>query len=124
MPPQTRARPPAPAQTRPRSDSWPTGMIISRWRPRGAGPRRGCSPMCWKKNAASNASTPASSGSNAPEIGLLAHWDDYLTLAAEGRWSQARLLTHVLEEECRLKREHARQLRLKRARDRTPGPLG
>jgi DNA replication protein DnaC len=53
--------------------------------------------------------------------GLLAHWDDYLTQAAGGRWSQARLLTHVLEEECRLKRGHARQLRLKRAR--LPEPL-
>jgi DNA replication protein DnaC len=53
--------------------------------------------------------------------GLLAHWDDYLKLAAEGRFSQARLLTHVLEEECRIKRENARQLRLKRAR--IPDPL-
>jgi len=47
--------------------------------------------------------------------GLLAHWDDYLKVAAEGRFSHARLLTHVLEEECRIKRENARQLRLKRA---------
>jgi DNA replication protein DnaC len=53
--------------------------------------------------------------------GLLAHWDEYLKLAAEGRFSQARLLTHVLEEECRIKRENARQLRLKRAR--IPDPL-
>ena len=53
--------------------------------------------------------------------GLLVHWDDYLKLAAEGRFSQARLLTHVLEEECRIKRENARQLRLKRAR--IPDPL-
>ena len=53
--------------------------------------------------------------------GLLAHWDDYLKLAAEGRFSHARLLTHVLEEECRIKRENARQLRLKRAR--IPDPL-
>jgi DNA replication protein DnaC len=48
--------------------------------------------------------------------GLLAHWDDYLTLAAQGRFSHAKLLTHVLEEECRIKRENACQLRLKRAR--------
>jgi len=48
--------------------------------------------------------------------GLLAHWDDYLKLAAESRFSHARLLTHVLEEECRLKRQNARQLRLKHAR--------
>ena len=53
--------------------------------------------------------------------GLLVHWDEYLQLAAEGRFSQARLLTHVLEEECRIKRENARQLRLKRAR--IPDPL-
>jgi DNA replication protein DnaC len=48
--------------------------------------------------------------------GLLAHWEDYLKMAAEKRFSHARLLTHVLEEEYRLKRENARQLRLKRAR--------
>ena len=53
--------------------------------------------------------------------GLLAHWDDYLKLAAEGRFSHARLLTQVLEEECRIKRENARRLRLKRAR--IPEPL-
>ena len=53
--------------------------------------------------------------------GLLAHWDDYLKVAADGRFSHARLLTHVLEEECRIKRENARQLRLKRAR--IPEPL-
>jgi DNA replication protein DnaC len=53
--------------------------------------------------------------------GLLAHWDEYLKLAAEGRFSHARLLTHVLEEECRIKRENARRLRLKRAR--IPEPL-
>jgi DNA replication protein DnaC len=53
--------------------------------------------------------------------GLLAHWDEYLKLAAEGRFSHARFLTHVLEEECRIKRENARRLRLKRAR--IPDPL-
>jgi DNA replication protein DnaC len=53
--------------------------------------------------------------------GLLVHWDEYLKLAAEGRFSHARLLTHVLEEEYRIKRENARQLRLKRAR--IPDPL-
>ena len=53
--------------------------------------------------------------------GLLVHWDEYLKLAAEGRFSHARLLIHVLEEECRIKRENARQLRLKRAR--IPDPL-
>ncbi len=48
--------------------------------------------------------------------GLLAHWDDYLKLAAQRRFSHAGLLTHLLQEEYRLKREHARQLRLQRAR--------
>ena len=48
--------------------------------------------------------------------GLLAHWDDYLQTAATGRFSHARLLTHVLEEEGRLRRENARLLRLKCAR--------
>jgi hypothetical protein len=48
--------------------------------------------------------------------GLLTHWDDYLKLAAEKGFSHARLLAHVVEEECRLKRENSRQLRLQRAR--------
>lgn len=48
--------------------------------------------------------------------GLLAHWDEYLKLAADKNFSQARLLTHVIEEECRLKHDHARKLRLQRAR--------
>jgi DNA replication protein DnaC len=48
--------------------------------------------------------------------GLLAHWDEYLTLAREQRFSHARLLEHVLEQECRIKNEHARKLRLRRAR--------
>ncbi len=53
--------------------------------------------------------------------GLLAHWDEYLKLAADQGFSHARLLTHVLTEEYRLKRENARQLRLKHAR--IPDPL-
>src|SRR5947207_13502595 len=53
--------------------------------------------------------------------GLLAHWDEYLKLAADKGFSHARLLTHVLEEECRIKRENARGLRLKRAA--IPEPL-
>jgi DNA replication protein DnaC len=43
--------------------------------------------------------------------GLAAHWDEYLTQAAEQRWSHDRFLTHVVEQEYRLKQEHARQLR-------------
>jgi DNA replication protein DnaC len=53
--------------------------------------------------------------------GLLANWDEYLALAARERFSQARLLTHVVEVECRIKRENARHMRLKRAR--IPEPL-
>jgi len=46
---------------------------------------------------------------------LLAHWDDYLQLAADKNFSHARLLTHVLEQEYQRRRENARQLRLKQA---------
>ena len=53
--------------------------------------------------------------------GLLAHWDDCLKLAADQGFSHARLLTHVLEEEYRIKRENARQFRIKRAH--IPEPL-
>jgi DNA replication protein DnaC len=48
--------------------------------------------------------------------GLLAHWEDYLTLAGEQRFSHGRLLTHIVEEEYRIKRDHLRQLRLQKAR--------
>ena len=47
--------------------------------------------------------------------GLLTHWDDYLKLAAQKNFSHAHLLEHVLEQECRLKRESARHFRLKQA---------
>jgi DNA replication protein DnaC len=53
--------------------------------------------------------------------GLLAHWDEYLALARKKQFSPPRLLRHILEEECRLKRDNARELRLKRAR--IPEPL-
>ena len=46
---------------------------------------------------------------------LLAHWEDYLKLAADKNFSHARWLTYVLEEEYKRKRENARQLRLKHA---------
>lgn len=48
--------------------------------------------------------------------GLLAHWDEYMTLAQKGRFSPVRLLRHVLEAEAKIKREHARERRLKCAR--------
>ncbi len=47
--------------------------------------------------------------------GLLAHWDEYLQAAAEQNFSHTRLLSHVLEQEWRIKRENARRLRVKRA---------
>ena len=47
--------------------------------------------------------------------GLREHWEQTLAAARKGRWSHARLLSHVIEEEYRLKRENARQYRLKRA---------
>src|ERR1700757_4718065 len=46
---------------------------------------------------------------------LLAHWDDYLKLAGDQRFSHARLLSHVVEEQYRIKREQLRQLRLRKA---------
>ena len=46
---------------------------------------------------------------------LLAHWDDYLKMAAKERLSHGRLLTHIIDEEYRIKRENACRLRLKRA---------
>ena len=47
--------------------------------------------------------------------GLLDHWEDLLNEARRKRFSHERLLTHVLEAEYRLKLEHARLLRRKRA---------
>lgn len=46
---------------------------------------------------------------------LAAHWEDDLKEAARQRMSHATLLTYVVEEEYRLKCDHARQQRLKRA---------
>ena len=48
--------------------------------------------------------------------GLSAHWDDYLKLAARKRFSQDRLLRHIIDEEYRIKRESARRFRLQKAR--------
>ena len=45
--------------------------------------------------------------------GLLEHWDEHLKAAAQSNLSHARLLTRVVEEEYRLKCDHARQHRLK-----------
>src|SRR5438046_10484376 len=48
--------------------------------------------------------------------GLLAHWDEYETLARRQHFSPVRLLRYVVEEESKTRQEHARQLRLARAR--------
>jgi DNA replication protein DnaC len=48
--------------------------------------------------------------------GLLAHWDDYVSLAQRQRFSPIRLLRHVVEEEAKIRSENARKLRLARAR--------
>jgi DNA replication protein DnaC len=48
--------------------------------------------------------------------GLLAHWDEYLALARKQNFSHVRLLEHILEQECQIKTENVRQLRLQRAR--------
>lgn len=47
---------------------------------------------------------------------LLARWDEYLDLSRKKGFSPVRLLEHVLQEECRAKRDNARNQRLKRAR--------
>ena len=47
---------------------------------------------------------------------LADHWEDDLKEAARQRMSHATLLTHVVEEEYRVKCDNARQQRLKRAR--------
>lgn len=53
--------------------------------------------------------------------GLLAHWDEYLEQAATKRLSHGGLLSHIIDEEYRLKRQNACRLRLQRAR--IPEPL-
>ena len=46
---------------------------------------------------------------------LLIHWDDYLKMAAKKRYSHARLLTHIIEQEYQIKQANACARRLKRA---------
>lgn len=46
---------------------------------------------------------------------LLAHWDEYLKLAAQKNFSHDHLLRHVVQQEYQAKRENARQLRLRKA---------
>jgi len=46
---------------------------------------------------------------------LLECWGDYLKMAAKKRLSHGRMLTHIINEEYRVRQENARRLRLKRA---------
>lgn len=55
--------------------------------------------------------------------GLLAHWEDYLHLAADQRFSHHHLLRHVIGEEYRLRQDRARQLRLDKAHIPEPWAL-
>ena len=55
--------------------------------------------------------------------GLLAHWDQYLQLAADQRWSHGHLLTHIIQEEDRIKRSRLHQRRLQTARLPEPWAL-
>lgn len=48
--------------------------------------------------------------------GLLAHWDHYLEQAQKSNFSPVRLLTHVVEEEYKLKKDNAGKSRLVRAK--------
>jgi DNA replication protein DnaC len=48
--------------------------------------------------------------------GLLAHWDEYLTLARKQNFSHVHLLEYILDQECRIKSENAHRLRLQHAR--------
>ncbi len=46
--------------------------------------------------------------------GLLAHWDEYLTLAEQKDFSHVRLLRHVVAEESKIHAANARKLRQKK----------
>jgi hypothetical protein len=48
--------------------------------------------------------------------GLLAHWDEYLTLARKQNFSHVCLLEHILKQECQTKNENARLVRMQRAK--------
>lgn len=48
--------------------------------------------------------------------GLRSNWDRYMDIAQKGNFSHTRLLTYIIEEEYKIKKENARKMRLKRAR--------
>lgn len=48
--------------------------------------------------------------------GLLANWDRYIEVARKGNLSHPRLLSYIIEEEYKLKRENSRKMRMSRAK--------
>ena len=52
--------------------------------------------------------------------GLLAHWDEYIDLARKQNFSHVRLLEHILGQECQIKTENARRIRMQRAKIADP----
>jgi DNA replication protein DnaC len=48
--------------------------------------------------------------------GLLANWDQYLSVAQKGNYSHARLIKYVVEKEYEIKKENSRKMRLARAK--------
>ena len=48
--------------------------------------------------------------------GLLANWDRYIEMARKGNFSHPRLLSYIIEEEYKLKKENSRRMRMARAR--------
>jgi DNA replication protein DnaC len=52
--------------------------------------------------------------------GMLSHWDEYMDLAQKQGFSNVRFLKYVLEQECKIKDENARRLRMQRAQIEEP----
>ena len=48
--------------------------------------------------------------------GLLANWDGYIEMARKGSFSHPRLLSYIIEEEYKLKKENSRKMRMSRAK--------
>src|SRR3989304_3744003 len=48
--------------------------------------------------------------------GLLANWDGYIEMARKGSFSHPRLLSYIIEEEYKLKKENSRTMRMSRAK--------
>jgi DNA replication protein DnaC len=48
--------------------------------------------------------------------GLLANWDGYIEMARKGSFSHPRLLSYIVEEEYKLKKENSRKMRMSRAK--------